>query len=183
MAIPIPPNLVQAARTGAAADVEALLAAVWPDAYRLARAILGDEQRAEDAAQEACIILYRTITTLRSAEAFRAWFYRIVVREATELKRRASRSELGSALPMVDDQSSSLDVWRALATLPQHLRDVVVLRYFEDLSSREIASVLSIAEGTVRFRLMTARRRLRPLLGDDAEYFTERTGEARIHAV
>ncbi|MFN2528267.1 MAG: RNA polymerase sigma factor [Candidatus Baltobacteraceae bacterium] len=183
MAIPVTPGLVQAARNGAAVDIEALVATVWPDAYRLARAILGDDQRAEDAAQEACIILSRTITSLRSAEAFKVWFYRIVVREASELKRRSSRTEPVSAFHEAEDKTSSIDVWRALAALPQHLRDVVVLRYFEDLSSREIASVLRIPDGTVRFRLMTARRRLRPLLGENTEHFTETTGEAQIHAV
>jgi RNA polymerase sigma-70 factor (ECF subfamily) len=181
--IPISADLIEAAKGGEAEHVERLVTAIWPDAYRLARAIVGERQGAEDVAQEACIILYRTVGSLRSTEAFRVWFYRIVVREASELKRRRSRIEPApDALPESADQAASIDVWRALSGLPQHLRDVVVLRYFEDLSSREIASVLRIPDGTVRFRLMIARRRLRPLLGEHPEHPTQ-PNEVTTHAV
>jgi RNA polymerase sigma-70 factor (ECF subfamily) len=184
MAIPVPPELVDAARTGGRDEIELLLRAVWPDAYRLARAVLGEDQPAEDTAQEACIIVYRTIASLRSSAAFRTWFYRIVVREAAELKRRRARTEPAPEAAMsAADQTAPIDVWRALSALSHKLREVVVLRYFEDLSSPEIASVLGIPEGTVRFRLMIARQRLRPLLDDYSERFPQSSGEARINAI
>jgi hypothetical protein len=57
----------------------------------------------------------RTIASLRSSGAFRTWFYRIVVREAAELKRRRSRTEPTMEAPVsADDQAASIDVWRAL---------------------------------------------------------------------
>ena len=59
---------------------------------------------------------------------------------------------------------------------------VVVLRYFEELSSREIASVLRIPDGTVRFRLMLAKRALRPLL-DNAAIETQTSHEVTRHAL
>ena len=184
MATPVPTELVEAARTGGRDEIELLLRSVWPDAYRLARVILGEDQPAEDAAQEACVIVYRTIASLRSSAAFRTWFYRIVVREAAEIKRRRSRTELPLEAPVsVADQTAPIDVWRALAVLSHKLREVVVLRYFEDLASPEIASVLGVPEGTVRFRLMIARQRLRPLLGDYSERFSQSSGEARINAI
>lgn len=184
MAIQMATELVEAARSGGRAQIDALVEAIWPDAYRLARAIVGDKQGAEDTAQEACIILYRTIASLRSADAFRVWFYRIVVREATELKRRRTRTEP----PIQDDlapldPTATVDVWRALAALPPHLRDVVVLRFFEDLPTREIATVLRIPDGTVRFRLMVAKRRLRPLLSDRLQQATHESNEVRTHAM
>jgi RNA polymerase sigma-70 factor (ECF subfamily) len=184
MATPVPSELVDAARTGGRDEIEMLLRTIWPDAYRLARAVLGEAQPAEDAAQEACIIVYRTIASLRSSAAFRTWFYRIVVREAAELKRRRPRTEPAPEAPAsAVDQTAPVDVWRALSMLSSTLRDVVVLRYFEDLSSPEIAAVLSIPEGTVRFRLMIARQRLRPLLGDYRENFSPTSGEARTNAI
>lgn len=181
---PVPAGLVDAARGGGRDEIELLLRTVWPHAYRLARAIVGADQPAEDAAQEACICMYRTIATLRSTGAFRTWFYRIVVREAGEVKRRRSRVEpvVEPAVP-ARDETAALDVWRALSTLTPKLRDVVVLRYFEDLTSREIAAVLGIPDGTVRFRLVVAKQRLRPLLDDDTERLIHSSGEARTHAV
>src|ERR1700681_108294 len=184
MATPVPTELVEAARTGGRGEIELLLSTVWPDAYRLARAVLAEDQPAEDAAQEACIVVYRTIASLRSSGAFRTWFYRIVVREAAELKRRRSRTEPApEPSSSAYDQTAPIDVWRALSALSHKLRAVVVLRYFEDLSSPEIASVLGIPEGTVRFRLMIAKQRLRPQLGDYSESFSHASGEARTNAI
>jgi len=178
-----PPELIEGAQRGGATEIERLIEVIWPDAYRLAYAILGDRPSAQDVAQDACIVAYRTISSLRSAPAFRVWFYRIVVRRALDFQRRRARPEPILAHTITDtDRSVSIDIWRALSTLPRALRDVVVLHYFEDLSSREIASVLRIPDGTVRFRLMTARRLLRPQLSDvpDTSH-TDR--EVRTHAI
>jgi RNA polymerase sigma-70 factor (ECF subfamily) len=177
-------DLVEAARSGGRPEIERLLQAIWPDAYRLAFAVLGDRPSAEDAAQEACVTVYRAIASLRNPAAFRTWFYRLVVREASALKRQGSRTEYCSESAVQDsDHTASIDIWRALSTLPQHLRDVVVLRYFEDLPSREIASILRIHDGAVRFRLMVARRRLRPLLGEIFETAADTSNEARTSAI
>ena len=76
----------------------------------------------------------RTIASLRTSAAFRTWFYRIVVREAAEIKRRRSRAEPApDASPSAHDQTARIDVGRALSGLGHKLREVVVLRYFEDL--------------------------------------------------
>jgi|SRR5579863_4558020 len=172
-------ELIEAARLRGGADVDRLIEAAWPDAYRLARAVLGDAHAAADVAQESCVVLYRSIGSLRSADAFRVWMYRIVVREAGEYKRRGTQ-HLPDATreSYVEDATDALDVWRALSALPHHLREVIVLRYFEDLSSREIAAVLRIPDSSVRFRLMIARRRLRPMLGEAPEAASSFEGEA-----
>jgi len=184
MPSPVLNDLVDAARAGNPDDIEALLRAIWPDAYRLARAIVGEDGPAEDIAQEACIIVYRTIASLRDGGAFRTWFYRIVVREAAAIKRRRSRIEAAVEIAGgLADPAASVDVWRALSLLPHALREVVVLRYFEDLSSREIAAILGIPSGTVRFRLMLARRRLRPMLDESSDHISRPAEEARTNAV
>ncbi len=177
-------EVVEAARGGDPDERDALIEAVWPDAYRLAYTILRDKHAAEDAAQEACIVIYRSVETLRRADAFRTWFYRIVVREAGAVKRR--RGEIAEALEATthaSDRETAIDVWRALATLPENLRIVVILRHFEELSSREIASVLRIPDGTVRFRLMVARRKLQPLLRDLWSTAPAATSEVHTHAI
>jgi RNA polymerase sigma-70 factor (ECF subfamily) len=156
---PIPTELVEAARAGGSDELELLLRTVWPDAYRLARAIIGEDQPAQDAAQDACIIVCRTIGSLRSSGAFRTWFSRIVVREAAAVKRRLLRSEPVIEIADASDQTAAIDVWSALSRLPQKLREVVVLRYFEDLTSHEIAAVFGIPDGTVRVSRRVPMRR------------------------
>jgi RNA polymerase sigma-70 factor (ECF subfamily) len=161
-------DLIAAAVNGGRRDVERLLEAVWPDIYRLAKAIAGLGPNAEDAAQDACVIVLRKITSLKQADAFGTWLYRIVLREALKHKRSRGASTMPErAGGYCEDRAELLDLWSALSALPDHLRTVIVLHYFEDLSSREIGAILGIPEATVRFRLMTARNRMQPLLEAD----------------
>jgi RNA polymerase sigma-70 factor, ECF subfamily len=155
---------VEEARNGDERALDRLIEELWPQTYRLAFAIAGSRQCAEDAAQEACVILYRTIGSLRRVEAFGAWWYRIVVREATRSRKLRAFETLDLNHAYEEDPSSAVDVWQAVAALPALLRTVVILRYFEDLSSREIAKIVRIPDGTVRFQLMLARNRLHRLL-------------------
>jgi RNA polymerase sigma-70 factor, ECF subfamily len=161
------PDVISAAISGETAAVERLITAIWPQCFRLAASLIGDRSLAQDAAQESCVIVHRKIASVRSAEAFGAWLYRVVTRESSRVLRghagtRALPCDQGSTT----DTSSSVDVWRALAELSPPLREVTVLYYFDDLKTEEIAHVLTIAHATVRSRLARARERLRVLLDD-----------------
>jgi RNA polymerase sigma-70 factor (ECF subfamily) len=79
--------------------------------------------------------------------------------------RLAARGSNPSARLRRDELSSRLR--RALAQLPEGDREVLVLRYLEDLSPKEIAAVLDVTEAAVKMRQLRALRRLRDLLGDD----------------
>jgi RNA polymerase sigma-70 factor, ECF subfamily len=160
---------IAAAQAGDTAALEALLAAAWPHAYRIALSILRVPTAAEDAAQEACARVVLAIGQLRSREAFGVWFYRLVVREALAIERRARRHEpldprtLASASPLTD-ALVRIDVLRALGELPACERAVIALHYYADLNSREIAAIVGMPDGTVRYHLARARRRLEALL-------------------
>ena len=84
----------------------------------LARAIVVSSAAAEDVAQEACVAAYRTIASLRAAEAFGSWFYRIVVNEALKSKTSVKRTE---PLRFYDayepDMAEYVDLWRAFDAL------------------------------------------------------------------
>ena len=163
----VPLNLIDAARRGMPGATDALLVAAWPHAFRIAYCIVRDAGLAEDAAQEACAILCCKIRQLRSSEAFRVWFYRIVTREATGLERRRRRTEAADTVEAIDHEPSVLDridVGRALAQLSAQHRAVIVLHYYAALNSREIGEILRLPDGTVRSHLLAARRALRHLL-------------------
>jgi RNA polymerase sigma factor (sigma-70 family) len=160
---------IAAAQAGDTAALEALLTAAWPHAYRIALSVLRTPAAAEDAAQEACARVVLAIGQVRSREAFGVWFYRLVVREALAIERRTRRHEpldprtLGSASPLTD-ALVRIDVLRALGELAPAQRAVIALHYYADLNSREIAAILRIPDGTVRYHLTCARRRLEVLL-------------------
>jgi RNA polymerase sigma-70 factor (ECF subfamily) len=142
---------------------------------RSAYLILGSQQDAEDAVQEAYIRAWRFRSSLDDDKKVNAWLHRVVVNSCysklrTEIPRRRNRLS-GEGLearpgtgPLPEDafeQVASADVLlRAIGTLPASLRIPLVLRYFADLSEREIAIAAGCRQGTVKSRLHEARRRL-----------------------
>jgi len=178
------PEQIRAARQGNREAIDALVEAVWPRCYRVAFCVLGEGALAEDAAQEACIALCRGIGSLRELDAFNGWLYRIVVRAAARVRRRRSPppppDDVNAGL---DGATIEIDVQQALALLSPHLREVTVLHYFEDLPSREIAAILGVPDGTVRFRLLMARRQLRRILDGYDETHALHNAEVPDYAI
>jgi RNA polymerase sigma-70 factor (ECF subfamily) len=159
---------LRAARGGDPAAVERVLAALWPRAFRLAASIAGDRSIAEEAAQDALVLVATRLGTLRDTEAFAVWSARIVVNAARSALRRTRPPS--RAVPSVvsasfeDAAAERIDVLTALAALPAWLRVPLILRYAEGLSSAEIGVVLGAPAPTIRFRLALGRRRLAALL-------------------
>jgi RNA polymerase sigma factor (sigma-70 family) len=165
--IDIEPGLVSVAREGGA-PLNQLIEAVWPDVYRIALGVLRNRSLAEECAQETCIGIVGALATLSDVSAFRAWVHRSTMNRAISLGRREQRRtgaiiEEGS---ITEDRSISIDLQRAIASLPLEQRGLVILHYYAELTSDEIAGTRGIAASTVRFRLMQARRALRKALGD-----------------
>ena len=157
---------VRAARAGDPAARNRLLEALWPRAFRLAVSILGERAAAEDAAQDALVLVARRLDGLRDPASFPLWSTRIVVNAARDAARRRAaehhrRSDVRESRPAFEDLTAErLDVLDALAALPSWLRVPLVLRYVEGLTSREIGAALGAPAATIRFRLALARRRL-----------------------
>ena len=166
--------LAWAAANGAEGGHEALIRVLWPNAYRIAWSILNERGAAEDAAQGACAAICAKLPTLSNPAAFVPWAYRIIVSYARDHARSRNRLRLRETLGYDDadarftheDPSERLDLAAAIGGLPEGLRLALELHYFVGLTSGEIGIALGVPAATVRFRLMTARRRLRPLLSD-----------------
>ncbi|MBV8722350.1 MAG: RNA polymerase sigma factor [Candidatus Eremiobacteraeota bacterium] len=159
-------SLVAAARTDRAA-LERLIESIWPEAYRIALAVLRDRGLAEDAAQDACATIAGSLAALRNAAAFEAWTYRIVVNAAVTIARR--RPPVQSVDGATDaaattDAAAAIDLDNALAALPLHQRAVVLLHYYAGLRSSDIARATGLPPSTIRFHIMLARRALRKAL-------------------
>ena len=166
-----------------ARSFEATVLPLLDSAYNLARWLLRDNTRAEDAVQEAVLRAMRYFDKLRGDEA-RAWFLAIVRNVCfTQLQNRTDAQELlgyaddaleafqWSAGLAADEPAVAMQQSRehtainaALRDLPAPLREVVVLREFEDLSYEEIARITSLPLGTVMSRLSRARARMKIFL-------------------
>ena len=135
-----------------------------PWAYRLALAVVGAPDLAEDVAQEAMVRAWRAQGTLARATDMKAWLRRVVVRQAlTTLGRRRTVELPEMASP---DLEPSLQVRAVLAGLPTEMRALLALAYFEGLTYAEMAAALEIPEGTVASRLHTARAAFRSAWGE-----------------
>lgn len=160
-------SLIAAAK-GDPAALERLIAAVWPEAYRVAWTVLRDRGFAEDAAQEACASIARSLRNLKDDRAFAAWAYKIVVSKAIGAARRPQLQPLAEQhdRAVSPDHTDALDLSNALGALTPVQRATVLLHYYAGFNSSEIAAAMALPASTVRFHLMLARRALRAALSD-----------------
>src|SRR5260370_15671394 len=171
-------QLVERARVG---DVEAFTELVREHqdrAYATALTMLGDRGRAQDAVQDAFLVAFASLRTLRSSEAFGPWLRQIVRRQAGRILRRqhfemALHQELLSGAPDPADTAEQRDELRriliAIDELPEGERDATILFYLKDQSQKTVASLLHLPITTVNNRLHAARAKLKgellPVMG------------------
>ncbi len=142
-------------------------------AYGYAYSILGDFHLAEDAAQEAFVEAYRTLTGLREPAAFPGWFRRIVFKRCDRITRRkraptvpmtaaagAASAERDPA-QAAEEREMKDKVLEAIRALPEHERAATTLFYINGYSHNDIAEFLEVPVGTVKTRLHSSRKRLK----------------------
>ena len=145
--------------------------------------LLGDDEAVRDVVQSGWLEIARGLSRLQDERAFPAWAYRIVSRGcARHITNLQSRRELDRAIsaepepdavePDLEKRDEAQRLHAAIRSLPPPQRAAVALFHFEDLSVAEIAVALDVPAGTIKTRLMHARRRLRAVLeGEDHDEF------------
>ncbi|MFN8374721.1 MAG: RNA polymerase sigma factor [Anaerolineae bacterium] len=138
----------------------------------------GDRALAEDLVQETFLRVMHAIQHYQYPRPFKPWLYAIATNIARDTFKRAENRR---AADMPDDEHLVSDerpeealvegdeeriVAQALARLPEHQREVVILRYYQELSLAEIAEALDIPVGTVKSRLSIGLDRLRQMLDE-----------------
>jgi RNA polymerase sigma-70 factor (ECF subfamily) len=148
--------------------------------FALCFGMLGREDDARDAAQETFIAAYRNLSNFRGEAKVSSWLHRIAVNQCLTVKRRTrTRSEdffddeLGEnervfvapahrSPAKATEQTERLTIVRqAVSSLPVDLRQVVVMKEFEEMTFQEISETLDLPLSTVKSRLYTALRQLR----------------------
>jgi RNA polymerase sigma-70 factor (sigma-E family) len=158
------------------ADFADFFAAAWPRLLRTTYAVTGDLQLAEDTLQTAFARAYAAWARVSRADEPLAYVRRMAINAALQHHRRASTRresvvEVIREQPQRDPEDDWLahdEVWIAIRALPPRQRAVVVLRYYEDLSERQIADVLRCRPGTVKSQSSAALATLRARLTEDA---------------
>lgn len=135
--------------------------------YRLAFCYVKNEHDALEILSEATYRGFINLKRLEKPEFFDTWMSRIIINCACDLLKKQNRydfHEPDDSIPAREDELSvddRLDLYQALDELAPDEKSLVILKYFEDKSFREIASILSIPESTVKTRLYRIIGKLR----------------------
>ena len=136
--------------------------------YRVARTLLSSEADCEDAVQEALLKAWAKLDTLREEAYFETWLIRILINQCKSFYRRQPPAtiELTDSIPCPETYDSPL--LDALNRLPRKTGIALELHYIEGYSIKECARILSVPEGTVKWRLSQGRRQLTRAIGEEA---------------
>ena len=148
--------------------------------FRAARAILRDDDEAEDVVQQVWVSAYQKLDGFRGDAAVSTWLTRIVVNEALGRRRRQQRGEHLALIeeerhamnptPTPEEAAADGELGRLLEAhidrLPDIYRQVLVLRDVEEMTTAETAACLGVSEETVRVRLFRARREMQSALNE-----------------
>jgi RNA polymerase sigma-70 factor (ECF subfamily) len=176
-------GLVDAAARGSREAFDELVQRYQGQVLNMVRAMTANDGEADDLAQEAFVRAWRSVGGFRSESTFRSWLFGIAINVVRTHRSRRSKlrqlfwSPVAPSNEAADPlERASVDdgieaplamreiIDRALATLPEEMREAVVLRDVQGFDYREIADALGVPIGTVESRIFRARQRLRPLL-------------------
>ena len=158
--------------------IEELIDQYGDGILRLCLIYLGERQLAEDAFQETFLKAWRSLPGFRGDSSSKTWLTRIALNTCRSMLRTGwfrllMRTQDVEALLELSapEEPDNLDLTRELCALPGKYREVILMHYYENLTTREIAELLRIPAGTVSTRLRTARKLLRTQLegGDGHE--------------
>lgn len=176
-------NLLIQRVLGGETDAFGMLVLRWErHIYGLTLRMLGHSEDARDATQETFISAYTNLKHFRGDAKFSSWIYRIALNVChSRLRRRSRRGDVSldeqfeavgfePASPqasieeqMLGDQVS-IHVRRALGAIPAEMRQVIVMKEYQDLKFHEIAEILDIPLSTVKTRMYTGLKELRKRL-------------------
>ena len=133
----------------------------------------GDSQEADDIAQDALVRAYVASGSFLGLSKFSTWLFRIAYNCYIDRQRRPRPESISTdavqvlnipSSELTDDNFKYQQLYHALEQLPEKEKAVIILHYFEELSIKEIASILQIPLGTVKYHLSIGRNHLKSIL-------------------
>lgn len=165
-------QLIRRACEGDGRAVRALYDRYSPRVYAVVRRIAGDDDTAQDYAQEAWIRAIRALPTFRGEARFSTWLHRIAVNAALQAVRKSKARKYREVpvpdvipvAPNVGDVLLERKLEEALEQLPDGMRKVLILHDVEGYTHEEIGTVLGVTAGTSKSQLFKARAKMRRML-------------------
>jgi RNA polymerase sigma-70 factor (ECF subfamily) len=157
-------KLVEAAVNGDIESFGKLCQRYYPAMAAVGYSVLGDHQLAEDAAQESITRALDNLKNLKNKRKFVPWLAAICRNVAKDMvatkARQVSTEDFSQAAQNNNHDDNFSPIRRAMEQLPVSAKELIVLRYYNDLSYEEISSVLGISKATINGRLTRAKRKM-----------------------
>jgi len=165
--------LVDAARSGDRAAQATLLRELQDQWYRMVLRLLGNAESAREATQETALRFLRQLPLFEGRSEIRTWSLGIAINVAREMRREKEQDALTIDPPAngygpegeIERRERAQIVNRVIDSLPERQREAVMLRFFEQLSVEQSATVMGCAPGTVKALVFQALRNMRQHLG------------------
>ena len=177
-------HIIARARRGDADAFEQLVEAYRNQVFRLALRMCGNEADADEVAQEAFLSAWKGLPNFRGESRFSTWLYQLTTHAAIDLLRREKRQAAAEDIdgitaaddgPSLQQQAERAETRRevraALMQLPEEYRQVLLLRFMQELSYEEIGQALKLPAGTVKSRLNRAKAQLKDILSRSGNLF------------
>ena len=139
--------------------------------YRLAYSYTANREAALDVVQNAALKALLYCDTLRQQASMKTWFYRILVNESLSYLKKNSREILWEMEDLKEIPDTTKEEWHeetltyaALMQLPEEMKTVIILRFYEDMTLSEISDVLGISLSNVKYRLYGGLKKMRSIL-------------------
>jgi RNA polymerase sigma-70 factor, ECF subfamily len=135
--------------------------------YRIAYCYVYQKEAALDIVQNAICRALENYSSLKNRNAIKTWFYRILINECLQYLNKYKREILCEPAELREDvyyeeaYEAKLEIYQKVCELPEHLKTVVILHYFEQLTLKEISQSIDVNLSTVKTRLYTALSRLK----------------------
>ncbi|MDO8686371.1 MAG: RNA polymerase sigma factor [Clostridiales bacterium] len=164
--------LIEEAKRRDGKAFEALVQKYHNELYHTALGIVRSSWDAMDICQDTFLKAFSSLNKLRDPGKFRAWINRILINRCNDYFRHNQKVIVSGEIEREDflknenknENEEAMDLLKTLSSLKKETRTVLVLRYFQDLSIKEIASIAGCPEGTVKSRISNGLKELRRLI-------------------
>lgn len=162
--------MLQLVKRALQSDTEAFLELMEQNSgamYKVAWAILKNNEDVADAVQDTILTCYEKLHTLRQPEYFKSWMTRILINHCYQIQNRYKTWNLDVQMPEIpvyDNSLAELEFKDMLKELEEKYRIVLVLYYVEELKISEIAEILEMNENTVKTRLARAKEMVKGIM-------------------
>lgn len=142
--------------------------------YRIAFYYVHNSDDAMDIVSESILKAYEAYGKLGNPDKIKTWFYRILVNSCMDYFRKQKKESPAESDYILEEafeekayDAELISIYKMVESLPEKIRTVIILRYYEECSIEEIAKITGSGIGAVKYRLYTGIERLKKLYGDE----------------